>query len=141
MRIHVERAIQRLKNFGALSMRIPATLLIRIEDIFYVCCCLVNLSAPIIKDAVSIEEARGVLEITLDEDQFYYDDEEVNQYDQGSHQDNINQYGQSHQFDMNQVDVPQMNEECVDSDGIIYSDYEEDEEMVVEIEIDEDWKK
>ena len=48
-RIHVERANERIKNFGILD-HIPAHLRPLSTKIFQVCCCLVNLQDPLIKE-------------------------------------------------------------------------------------------
>lgn len=56
VRIHVERAIQRLKVYKILSHRIPINLLSSIEKIFHICAALVNLQAPILKSRRSNQE-------------------------------------------------------------------------------------
>ena len=48
-RIHVERANERIKNFAILN-HIPAHLRPHASKIFQVCCCLVNLQAPLIRE-------------------------------------------------------------------------------------------
>ena len=47
-RIHVERAIQRIKIFNILSNQIPITLLGIIDDIVTVCAALTNLRPPLV---------------------------------------------------------------------------------------------
>ncbi|KAM7288271.1 uncharacterized protein ISCGN_028524 [Ixodes scapularis] len=49
VRIHVERVIQRLKNFHILKHRIPLTLIPQMDQVVQVCSALVNMQAPIIK--------------------------------------------------------------------------------------------
>ena len=48
-RIHVERAIQRIKTFQILSKQIPLTMAHLVEQIFVVCSYLVNFQAPILR--------------------------------------------------------------------------------------------
>lgn len=48
-RIHVERANERIKNFEILS-HVEANYRPLIDKIFKVCCCLVNLQAPLLKE-------------------------------------------------------------------------------------------
>lgn len=48
-RVHVERANERIKNFSILS-HIPAAYRPLSTKIFQVCCCLVNLQAPLLKE-------------------------------------------------------------------------------------------
>lgn len=49
-RIHVERAIQRIKLFGIFQSAIDASVLGLIDHIMKVVCAIVNLAAPILKD-------------------------------------------------------------------------------------------
>ncbi|KAM7290352.1 uncharacterized protein ISCGN_026997 [Ixodes scapularis] len=49
VRIHVERVIQRLKNFHILKHRIPLTLIPQMDQVVQVCSALVNMQTPIIK--------------------------------------------------------------------------------------------
>lgn len=46
-RIHVERAIRRLKSFNILSQKIPVALLGSINQIYTVCCFLCNFKYPL----------------------------------------------------------------------------------------------
>lgn len=48
-RIHVERANERIKNFEILR-HIPAKYRALSNEILQVCCCLVNLQAPLLKE-------------------------------------------------------------------------------------------
>lgn len=48
VRIHVERAIQRVKVFNILNSRVPTELISCMTDIVRMCCVLVNLQPPII---------------------------------------------------------------------------------------------
>jgi hypothetical protein len=48
-RIHVERAINRIKWFAILNRRLPITLLPLIDDIIQVCAALCNLLPPLVK--------------------------------------------------------------------------------------------
>ena len=47
-RIHVERAIQRLKGFRILQETFPITMLSNVDDIVIVCAALTNLKAPLV---------------------------------------------------------------------------------------------
>jgi hypothetical protein len=47
VRIHVERVIQRLKQFKLLSQTVPVTLLPLMNEVVFVCCALTNLKDPI----------------------------------------------------------------------------------------------
>ncbi|XP_062565245.1 uncharacterized protein LOC134227628 isoform X2 [Armigeres subalbatus] len=49
-RVHVERAISRMKSFGVLQGSIDPSVLRHIDDIMKIICGIVNLSAPILKD-------------------------------------------------------------------------------------------
>lgn len=49
VRIHVERAIQRLKLHNVLTNRVPLTLIPQMEKVMQVCSALVNMQSPIIK--------------------------------------------------------------------------------------------
>lgn len=49
VRVHVERAIQRLKLFNVLNHRVPLLLIPHMGKIAHVCACLVNFQSPIIK--------------------------------------------------------------------------------------------
>lgn len=49
-RIHVERAIARVKQFGVLKHNLDSTMLKHIDDIMLVICGMVNLAPPILKD-------------------------------------------------------------------------------------------
>ncbi|XP_064455058.1 uncharacterized protein LOC135366315 [Ornithodoros turicata] len=49
VRIHAERVIQRIKIFNVLNTQVPVRLLPHIDNIFHMCCVLVNLQSPIIK--------------------------------------------------------------------------------------------
>lgn len=49
-RIHVERAIQRIKIFGIMQSTVEAPVLGLVNSIMTVICALVNLSSPILKD-------------------------------------------------------------------------------------------
>ncbi|CAN7978350.1 unnamed protein product [Ixodes persulcatus] len=48
VRIHVERAIQRIKIFNVLNNRVPTELISSMTDIVHICCVLVNLQPPIL---------------------------------------------------------------------------------------------
>ncbi|XP_049524298.1 uncharacterized protein LOC119452548 [Dermacentor silvarum] len=50
VRIHVERAIQRIKMFNILNVRVPTELIPAMSDVFHVCCILANLQPPIIQE-------------------------------------------------------------------------------------------
>lgn len=56
VRIHVERAIRRLKVFKILSSTVPVASLKRFDDILVVCSALVNLRADLIRDTEVIED-------------------------------------------------------------------------------------
>ena len=47
-RIHVERAIGRMKNFAILKTVLPITLLPVADDIIVVCACICNLLPPLV---------------------------------------------------------------------------------------------
>ena len=47
-RIHVERAIARIKDFRILSGAIPITLKDLLDDIFIICCAITNLAPPLV---------------------------------------------------------------------------------------------
>ncbi|XP_037501500.1 uncharacterized protein LOC119375392 [Rhipicephalus sanguineus] len=49
VRIHVERAIQRIKVHNILNSRVPTEMIPLMTDVFHMCCVLANLQAPIIK--------------------------------------------------------------------------------------------
>jgi len=49
-RVHIKRSNQRLKVFKILSTRVPSYLVGRMDQIFFIICAIVNLSAPILKD-------------------------------------------------------------------------------------------
>nr|XP_029733097.1 uncharacterized protein LOC109428591 [Aedes albopictus] len=49
-RVHVERAIERVKRFGVLRGSVDASVLRHIDDIMMIACGIVNLTAPILKD-------------------------------------------------------------------------------------------
>jgi len=49
-RVHVERAIQRLRNFGVMVGQVTWGLLPYMDDLLHIVSALVNLSSPIIKD-------------------------------------------------------------------------------------------
>ena len=49
LRIHVERAIQRLKTFRILKYTLPITLLPLIDDIAITCAALCNFYEPLVK--------------------------------------------------------------------------------------------
>ncbi|XP_064461566.1 uncharacterized protein LOC135371441 [Ornithodoros turicata] len=49
VRIHVERAIQRIKVYNILNNRVPVTLIPDMSDVFHMCCVLANFQRPIIK--------------------------------------------------------------------------------------------
>ncbi|XP_064472387.1 uncharacterized protein LOC135386403 [Ornithodoros turicata] len=49
VRIHVERAIQRLKQFNILNNRVPLSLIPEMSKVMRVCSALVNLQTPIIR--------------------------------------------------------------------------------------------
>ncbi|XP_056136537.1 uncharacterized protein si:dkey-56d12.4 [Lampris incognitus] len=53
VRIHVERAIRRLKVYKILSQVVPITMAPKIDKILRVCAALVNLSSPVSRDFVS----------------------------------------------------------------------------------------
>lgn len=55
VRIHVERAIQRIKRFRILSNEIPLTLHGSINQIWTVCCQLCNLMPPLIQEDIDYE--------------------------------------------------------------------------------------
>jgi hypothetical protein len=48
LRIHVERAIERVKKFRLLGKRIPMSLSPFINQIDFVACCLVNFENPLV---------------------------------------------------------------------------------------------
>ena len=48
LRIHVERAIGRVKDFRILKDTLPATMWDSINEIVYVCCMLSNFSPPLV---------------------------------------------------------------------------------------------
>ena len=48
LRIHVERAIGRVKDFRILQHTLPATMWDSINEVVYVCCMLTNLSPPLV---------------------------------------------------------------------------------------------
>ena len=50
VRVHIERANQRLKAFKILGDKMPACLVKKSEEIFTVICAIVNFSAPILSD-------------------------------------------------------------------------------------------
>ena len=70
VRIHVERAIQRLKVYKILSHRIPINLLSSIEKIFHICAALVNLQAPILKSRRSNQEEEDDDATIIDENEY-----------------------------------------------------------------------
>lgn len=49
VRIHVERAIQRIKKYNILNNRIPVSLIPAMSDVFHMCCVLANLQKRLIK--------------------------------------------------------------------------------------------
>ncbi|XP_064467669.1 uncharacterized protein LOC135378546 [Ornithodoros turicata] len=49
VRIHVERAIQRIKVYNILNNRVPVSLIPSMSDIFHICCVLANFQPPIIR--------------------------------------------------------------------------------------------
>lgn len=49
VRIHVERVIRRLKHFRILTNIIPINLVPQMDNILKVCCCLTNMTGPIVK--------------------------------------------------------------------------------------------
>ena len=48
LRVHVERAIGRIKEFRILQSTIPATMRDSINELIYVCCMLTNFSPPLV---------------------------------------------------------------------------------------------
>jgi len=48
LRIHVERAIERVKKFRLLGKRIPLSLSSVINQLVFVACCLVNFQNPLV---------------------------------------------------------------------------------------------
>ena len=48
LRVHVERAIGRIKEFRILQSTIPATMWDSINELIYVCCILTNFSPPLV---------------------------------------------------------------------------------------------
>lgn len=50
VRIHVERVIQRLKNYRILSNKLPLTVLPDMNKVLSVCAALVNMQPSIIKE-------------------------------------------------------------------------------------------
>jgi len=48
LRIHVERAIGRVKDFRILQHTLPATMWDSINEVIYVCCMLTNLGPPLV---------------------------------------------------------------------------------------------
>ena len=52
LRIHVERAIGRVKNYRILSNVVPLTLIKSIDDIWGVCCSLSLFQPPLVSDYV-----------------------------------------------------------------------------------------
>lgn len=50
VRIHVERVIQRIKQFRMLSQVIPISMLSTLDDAVVVCCALTNLKGPIVNE-------------------------------------------------------------------------------------------
>ena len=51
VRIHVERAIQRVKMFNILNNCLPTEQLKQIDQIMHVCCVLTNFQNPLISDS------------------------------------------------------------------------------------------
>lgn len=49
LRIHVERAMERIKNFHIFDRIIPVSLTDIADRIFYVCCVLTNFQQPLVK--------------------------------------------------------------------------------------------
>jgi len=49
VRIHIERVFAKLKTFGILN-KITSDLLPHVDDIMHICCVLITLQDPIIKD-------------------------------------------------------------------------------------------
>ena len=52
LRIHVERAIGRIKNYRILSNVVPLTLIKSVDDIWGVCCSLSLFQPPLVSDYV-----------------------------------------------------------------------------------------
>lgn len=48
IRVHIERAIGRIKEFRILQSTIPATMWDSINELIYVCCMLTNFSPPLV---------------------------------------------------------------------------------------------
>ncbi|XP_049267200.1 uncharacterized protein LOC119375335 [Rhipicephalus sanguineus] len=48
VRIHVERAIKRIKHYNILNHRVPVSLIPAMDEIFHMCCILANLQPPLI---------------------------------------------------------------------------------------------
>ncbi|CAN7940141.1 unnamed protein product [Ixodes hexagonus] len=48
VRVHVERMIQRIKNYNILNNRVPISLIPVMSDVFHMCCILANLQPAII---------------------------------------------------------------------------------------------
>ena len=48
LRIHVERAIGRVKQFRILQSTLPASMWDSINEVVYVCCMLTNFGSPLV---------------------------------------------------------------------------------------------
>lgn len=61
VRIHVERAIQRIKMFHILNMHVPTKLIPALSGVFHICCILANLQPPIILENRQRRSNKAVL--------------------------------------------------------------------------------
>ena len=55
-RIHIERIMQRLRIYNIL-VKLPMNLLPHADNIVFMCCVLVNLQSPILKEVSDSEDA------------------------------------------------------------------------------------
>jgi hypothetical protein len=56
VRIHVERAIERVKNFRILQGRYPTSMIAELNKIWIICCYLVNFLSPLVNDSVHVDK-------------------------------------------------------------------------------------
>ena len=52
VRIHVERAIERVKNYKILQGRYPTSMIAELNKIWVICCYLINFLPPLVNDAI-----------------------------------------------------------------------------------------
>ena len=50
VRIHVERAIERIKNYRILKRRFPTSMITELNKVWVICCYLVNFLPPLVTD-------------------------------------------------------------------------------------------